>query len=68
MKVKRCMRQGCQLYVVEAVNEGKGPSLSVAHLGYYFLCSWWRVGSYISHHENEIAQRSTSCNDNIVPY
>jgi hypothetical protein len=27
MKVKRCMRQGCQLYVVEAVNERKGPSL-----------------------------------------
>jgi hypothetical protein len=27
MKVKRCMRQGCRLYVVEAVNEGKGPSL-----------------------------------------
>ena len=27
MKVKHCMRQGCQLYVVEAVNERKGPSL-----------------------------------------
>jgi hypothetical protein len=27
MKVKRCMRQGCRLYVVEAVNEGKGPSM-----------------------------------------
>ena len=27
MKVKRCMRQGCQLYVVEAMNERKGPSL-----------------------------------------
>jgi hypothetical protein len=27
MKVKHCMRQGCQLYVVEAVNEGKGPSI-----------------------------------------
>jgi hypothetical protein len=27
MKVKRCMRQGCRLYVVEAVNERKGPSL-----------------------------------------
>jgi hypothetical protein len=27
MKVKRCLRQGCQLYVVEAVNERKGPSL-----------------------------------------
>jgi hypothetical protein len=26
MKVKFCMRQGCRLYVVEAVNEGKGPS------------------------------------------
>jgi hypothetical protein len=26
-KVKRCMRQGCQLYVVEVVNERKGPSL-----------------------------------------
>jgi hypothetical protein len=26
MKVKCCMRQGCRLYVVEAVNEGKGPS------------------------------------------
>ena len=27
MKFKRCLRQGCQLYVVEAVNERKGPSL-----------------------------------------
>jgi hypothetical protein len=27
MKVKRCLRQGCRLYVVEAVNERKGPSL-----------------------------------------
>jgi hypothetical protein len=27
MKVKHCMRQGCRLYVVEAVNESKGPSL-----------------------------------------
>jgi hypothetical protein len=27
MKVKCCMRQGCRLYVVEAVNEGKGPSM-----------------------------------------
>jgi hypothetical protein len=27
MKIKRCMRQGCQLYVVEAMNERKGPSL-----------------------------------------
>jgi hypothetical protein len=27
MKVKRCLRQGCRLYVVEAVNEKKGPSL-----------------------------------------
>jgi hypothetical protein len=27
MKVKCCMRQGCRLYVVEAVNERKGPSL-----------------------------------------
>jgi hypothetical protein len=27
MKVKWCMRQGCQLYVVELVNERKGPSL-----------------------------------------
>jgi hypothetical protein len=27
MKVKRCIRQGCRLYVVEAVNEGKGPSM-----------------------------------------
>jgi hypothetical protein len=27
MKVKSCMRQGCRLYVVEAVNERKGPSL-----------------------------------------
>jgi hypothetical protein len=27
MKVKRCLRQGCQLYVVEAVGERKGPSL-----------------------------------------
>ena len=27
MKVKFCMRQGCRLYVVEAINEGKGPSL-----------------------------------------
>jgi predicted aspartyl protease len=27
MKVKHCMRQGCRLYVVEAVNEGKGPSM-----------------------------------------
>ena len=26
MKVKRCLRQGCRLYVVEAVNERKGPS------------------------------------------
>jgi hypothetical protein len=27
IKVKQCMRQGCRLYVVEAVNEMKGPSL-----------------------------------------
>ena len=27
MKVQRCMRQGCQLYVVEVVSERKGPSL-----------------------------------------
>jgi hypothetical protein len=27
MKVKRCLRQGCRLYVVEAVNERKGPSV-----------------------------------------
>jgi hypothetical protein len=27
MKVKRCMRQVCRLYVVEVVNEGKGTSL-----------------------------------------
>jgi hypothetical protein len=27
MKVKRCLRQGCRLYVVEEVNERKGPSL-----------------------------------------
>jgi hypothetical protein len=27
MKVKRCLRQGCRLYVVEAVEERKGPSL-----------------------------------------
>jgi hypothetical protein len=27
MKVKRCMRQGCRLYVVEAMSERKGPSL-----------------------------------------
>jgi hypothetical protein len=27
MKVKRCLKQGCRLYVVEAVNERKGPSL-----------------------------------------
>ena len=27
MKVKRYLRQGCRLYVVEAVNERKGPSL-----------------------------------------
>jgi ABC-type antimicrobial peptide transport system permease subunit len=27
MKVKRCMRQGCRLYVVELVSERKGPSL-----------------------------------------
>ena len=27
MKVKRCLRQGCRLYVVEAVKERKGPSL-----------------------------------------
>jgi hypothetical protein len=27
MKVNRCLRQGCRLYVVEAVNERKGPSL-----------------------------------------
>jgi hypothetical protein len=27
MKGKRCMRQGCRLYVVEAVSERKGPSL-----------------------------------------
>jgi hypothetical protein len=26
MKVKRCLRQGCRLYVVEAMNERKGPS------------------------------------------
>jgi cysteinyl-tRNA synthetase len=43
-------------------------TMSVAHLGYFFLCSWWRGGYYISHHENEIAQISTACNDNIVPY
>jgi hypothetical protein len=27
MKVKRCLRQGCRLYVVETVSERKGPSL-----------------------------------------
>ena len=27
MKVKRCIRKGCQIYVVEAVIERKGPSL-----------------------------------------
>ena len=27
MKVKRCLRQGCQLYVVEVVKKRKGPSL-----------------------------------------
>jgi hypothetical protein len=27
MKVMSCMRQGCRLYIVEAVNERKGPSL-----------------------------------------
>jgi hypothetical protein len=27
MKVKRCLRQGCRLYVVEVVGERKGPSL-----------------------------------------
>jgi hypothetical protein len=27
MKVKRCLRQGCRLYVVEVVNERKGTSL-----------------------------------------
>jgi hypothetical protein len=27
MKVKCCMRQGCRLHVVEAINEGKGPSM-----------------------------------------
>jgi hypothetical protein len=27
MKVKRCMRKGCRLYVVEATNKRKGPSL-----------------------------------------
>jgi hypothetical protein len=27
MKVKRCLRQGCRLYVVEVVNERKGPLL-----------------------------------------
>jgi hypothetical protein len=27
MKVKRCLRKGCRLYVVEVVNERKGPSL-----------------------------------------
>jgi hypothetical protein len=27
MKVKRCLRQGCRLYIMEAVNERKGPSL-----------------------------------------
>jgi hypothetical protein len=27
MKVKWCMRQGCRLYVIEAMNERKGPSL-----------------------------------------
>ena len=27
MKVKRCLRQGCRLYVVEEVSVRKGPSL-----------------------------------------
>jgi hypothetical protein len=27
MKVKRCLRQGCRLYVVEVVKDRKGPSL-----------------------------------------
>jgi hypothetical protein len=27
MKVKRCLRQGCRIYVVEVVNGRKGPSL-----------------------------------------
>jgi hypothetical protein len=29
MKFKRCMREGCQLYVVEAINEGKGTSMDL---------------------------------------
>ena len=27
MKVKHCMRQGCRLYLLEEVSEGKGPSM-----------------------------------------
>jgi hypothetical protein len=27
MKVKRCLRKGCRLYVVEAVKDRKGPTL-----------------------------------------
>ena len=27
MEVNQCLRQGCRLYVVEVVNERKGPSL-----------------------------------------
>ena len=27
MKVKHCLRQGCKLYVVEAISDQKGPSL-----------------------------------------
>jgi hypothetical protein len=32
MNVKWCMRQGCQIYVVEVVNERKGPSLDQYHV------------------------------------
>ena len=34
MKVERCMRQECRFYVVEAMNERKGPSLD-----YYLVLS-----------------------------
>ena len=28
MKAKRCLRQGCQLFVVETMSDSKGPSLN----------------------------------------
>ena len=36
MKYKQCLRQGCQLYIIEVVSDNKEPSLNSNHLLYEF--------------------------------